>query len=396
MGGGGIPVENLAPGMVLSESVYSEDGRLLLIKQGVTISEVLKRGLLKRGITRVTIGKNSPAAPAGPEANPGETAIPGTPFSFPKSLEDRLFITYNGQKVLKLDDPSIQQTKKKALESSHRLLQGISAGNKVDREELFGTTASMLNAIVQNRDAFLNIAGIRAVDEYTFEHSVGVAAYTTIIAKEHGVPDEELLTICSGALLHDAGKMLVDPAILNKPGKLTDEEFRIMKTHTTKGYEILKENNISEDLAAIALGHHERCDGKGYPKGLQTESVPMSAAMAAIADVYDALTSDRVYRKAMDLYKAMSIILAGSGKQFNPKLVGVFQRVVGIYPIGSSVQLNDGCIARVIQQNEGVVRPVIQLFRDGRGSELEDKKVIDLMTDNDLYIVEAVTESEAA
>jgi putative nucleotidyltransferase with HDIG domain len=396
MSSGCIPVKDLTPGMVLSESVYSEDGRQLLIKQGVTLSEEIIRGLLKRQITKVIIGKNSPIDPAGPEARAGQTAIPGMTSRHPNSIEDRLFITYNGQKVLKLDDPSIQQTKKKALESSHRLLQGISANNKVDREELFGTARIMLNAIIQNRDAFLNIAGLRAVDEYTFEHSVGVAAYTTIIAKEHGVPGDELLTICSGALLHDAGKMLVDPAILNKPGKLTDEEFGIMKTHTTKGYEILKENNIREDLAAIALGHHERCDGMGYPKGLLGKNVPQSAKMAAIADVYDALTSDRVYRKAVGLYKAMSIILSGSGKQFDPKLVGAFQRVVGIYPIGSSVQLNDGCTARVIQQNDGVVRPVIQLLRDGRGNELEDKKVIDLMTENTLYITEAVLENEAA
>jgi hypothetical protein len=112
--------------------------------------------------------------------------------------------------------------------------------------------------------------------------------------------------------------------------------------------------------------------------------------------VYDALTSDRVYRKAMDLHGAMSIILAGSGKQFDPKLVGAFQRVVGIYPIGSSVHLNDGCIARVVQQNEGVVRPIVQLLRDGRGDELADKKIIDLMTDETLYIVEAFSGNEAA
>ena len=389
MNSNGIPVENLMPGMVLSESIYTEDGKQLLIKKGGTLSQELIQGLLKRKIEKVVIGKNDPA-PA------GEAANQDTSFSFPKSLEERLFISYNGQRFLKLDDPSIQKAKKQAIESSHRLLQGISKTNRVDHEEVYDTAREMLHAIFQNRDAFINIAGIRAIDEYTFEHSVDVAAYTTIIAKESGIPYEGLLTTCAGSLLHDAGKMLIDPAILNKPGKLTDEEFDVMKTHTVKGYEILKQNSINEEVAVIALGHHERCDGKGYPKGMRAESTPMSAQMAAIADVYDALTSDRVYRKAMDLYSAMTIILSGNGKQFNPKLVGVFQHSVGIYPIGSSVHLNTGYTARVIQQNEGAVRPVIQLLRDNLGKELEDKKVVDLVESKDIFITEAVKEKTAA
>jgi HD-GYP domain-containing protein (c-di-GMP phosphodiesterase class II) len=395
MGTGGIPVEHLAPGTILAESVYTEDGRLLLIKQGITLSREIIDGLKKRGITKVSTGRAARAEEGKPDA-PGGDAGASPPFSCPKSLEKRLFITYNGRKILKLDDPSIQKTKKKAIESSHKLLQGISSSGKIDRDELFGTARGLLNAIAQNQDAFLNIAGIRAVDEYTFEHCVGVAAYTTIIAKAHGLSGDALHAICSGSLLHDAGKMLVDPAILNKPGKLTDEEFDVMKTHTTKGYEVLMENNISKDLAAIALGHHERCDGKGYPKGLQTEGIPLSSRMAAIADVYDALTSDRVYRKAMDLYKAMAIMLSGVGRQFDQGLIGLFQRIVGVYPIGSLVRLSDGCTARVIQQNDGVVRPVIQLLRDGGDRELEDKKIVDLMSRDDLYITEAVMEKEAA
>jgi HD-GYP domain-containing protein (c-di-GMP phosphodiesterase class II) len=392
----GIPVENLMPGMVLSESIYTEDAKQLLIKKGVTLSQELIQGLLKRKIEKVIIGKNDPAPAAGLAQQVAEAANQDTSFSFPKSLEERLFISYNGQRFLKLDDPSIQKAKKQAIESSHKLLQGISEANSVDHEEVYDTARDMLQAILQNRDAFINVAGIRAIDEYTFEHSVDVAAYTTIIAKESGTPYEGLLTICAGSLLHDAGKMLVDPAILNKPGKLTDEEFDVMKTHTVKGYDLLKQNGINEEAAVIALGHHERCDGKGYPKGMRAENAPMSSQMVAIADVYDALTSDRVYRKAMDLYSAMTIILSGNGTQFNSKLVGVFQHSLGIYPIGSSVHLNTGYTARVIQQNEGAVRPVIQLLRDNLDKELDDKEVVDLMGSKDLFITEAVKEETAA
>jgi putative nucleotidyltransferase with HDIG domain len=245
-------------------------------------------------------------------------------------------------------------------------------------------------AITVNHQAFLNIAGVKEYDEYTFEHCVGVATFTTIIAKERGVANESLASICTGALLHDVGKMLIDQAILNKPGRLTDDEFDVMKTHSKKGYELLRENGVEEPVAEIALGHHERCDGSGYPAGLKVKGTPEPAQMAAIADVYDALTSDRVYKKAMDVMGAMKIILAESGKQFNKELVSIFQRTIGIYPIGSLVRLNSGFMARVLDQNEGIVRPVIQMLEDKNGKVLKDQQVINLMDDKNLFIVECL------
>ena len=190
--------------------------------------------------------------------------------------------------------------------------------------------------------------------------------------------------------------MLVDPNILNKPGRLTDSEFEEMKSHPMRGYNILRENGVEDNIALIARLHHERCDGSGYPDGKTCDELPLSAQIAAIADVYDALTSERVYKKAISSNNAMMIIISESGKHFNPELVTLFQKTVGIYPIGSFVKLNNGYIARVIDQNEGIVRPVIQVMFDDTGKKLGDQVVINLMDSKDLYIVESFQDQKAA
>jgi putative nucleotidyltransferase with HDIG domain len=340
----------------------------------------------------VRITGRKPAASSQIPASSDATHLPDVPYTYPASLEQRLFLNFEGKLILKLDDPTVKQTKQEAIKTARRLLEKVSGSGEIDAAEAFETAREILESITVNHQAFINIAGVKEYDEYTFEHSVDVAAYTTIIAKERGLPTEQLADICTGALLHDVGKMLVDPKILNKPGKLTENEFEAMKTHCRKGYDLLKENGADEPIAGIAHGHHERCDGKGYPQGLEEKGLDEQVQMAAIADVYDALTSDRVYKKAMDVMSAMKIIREDCGKQFNQKLVTIFQRTIGIYPIGSLVRLNNGYTARVLDQNEGIVRPVIQLLSDDEGKPLDDRRVVDLMENRELYIISCLEE----
>jgi putative nucleotidyltransferase with HDIG domain len=384
MGRSNVRVRDLGVGTTLDENVYTSDGKTLLLKRGISLTVDFINGLLKRGIETVSI--ESPGA--GEQS--GVAVVGDITFTYPKSLEDRLFLRYEGKTILKLDDPAVRRTKQKAIQKAHKLLDKVAETHTLDTAEAVGTVGEIIDAITVNHQAFLNIAGVKEYDEYTFEHSVGVATFTTIIAKERGVDADSLASICTGALLHDVGKMLIDQNILNKPGRLTDEEFEVMKTHSRKGFELLTENGVDEPVAAIALGHHERCDGTGYPEGLSLQKTPEPAQMSAIADVYDALTSDRVYKKAMDVITAMKIILAESGKQFNKELVSIFQRTIGIYPIGSLVRLNTGFMARVLDQNEGIVRPVIQLLKDQSGKPLEDQRIINLMDDQKLFIQECL------
>ena len=393
-----VQTENLKPGMKLAANIYDLDQRSLLIKKGTFLSKEIIEGLTKRDIDVVLIEEIDESSvsmlrlPLPPDAKRRE----GIPFTYPESLEEQIFLDYHGKMILKIEDPVIESTKKKAVDTARKILQDVSKEGKLNVKGAEETVSQLIYAISLNKSAFLNVAGIHMVDEYTFVHSVNVAAYTTIIAKEYGMEGDELQSVCSGALLHDVGKMLVDQKILNKPCKLTDEEFNEIKTHSMKGYNILLENGIGEDIAVLAKGHHERCNGSGYPSGLTGEEAPMGAQMAAIADVYDALTSNRVYKKAIDSNGAMSIIVSESVKHFNVEFVSLFQRSIGIYPVGSLVKLNNGFIARVLEQNEGIVRPVIQLLYDGEGRELEDKVVLNLMENKEVFILEGCREKRAA
>jgi len=393
-----VRIDNLKPGMKLAVNLYGPDQRSLLIKEGTILSKELIDGLKRRAIDVVPIEEIDMSStsmlrlPLPPDAKRKE----GILFTYPESLEEQIFLDYQGKMILKIDDPVIESTKKKAVYTARKILQDVSKGGKLNVKGAEETVSQLIYAISLNKSAFLNIAGVHMVDEYTFVHSVDVAAYTTIIAKEYGLEGDKLQWVCNGALLHDVGKMLVDQKILNKPGKLTDEEFNEIKTHSVKGYNILLENDISEDVAVIAKWHHERYNGSGYPSGLTGEESPIGAQIAAIADVYDALTSNRVYKKAIDSISAMSIIVSESDKHFNVEFVSLLQRSIGIYPVGSLVKLNNGFVARVLEQNEGIVRPIIQLLSDGEGNELADKVVLNLMDNNEVFILEGCREKLAA
>jgi putative nucleotidyltransferase with HDIG domain len=165
-------------------------------------------------------------------------------------------------------------------------------------------------------------------DTYTNGHSERVAKYTAMIAKEMGYDDETVEKYYRIGLLHDVGKVGIPNSVLNKPGKLTDDEYDIIKTHTIKGHEVLKDISVVPELSVGALAHHERYDGKGYPNGLSGDEIPQVASIIAVADSFDAMYSDRQYRKRMDFDKVISIIKEVSGTQLNPEVVAAFLRLV--------------------------------------------------------------------
>jgi len=392
-----VRIDDLEPGMIISHDIYSADKKYLLIRKGTILSKDIIFGLKRRGVKDIIVEERKLSSQLLRLPLPKDMVRKkGVPFSYPASLEGRIFYNYGGKMILKIEDPEIHDTKVKAIKTVHDILTNVMKTSNVDINAARDTSENLIKAIIKNKTAFLNVAGMRMVDEYTFVHSVNVAAYSAIIAKEYGMSRNEMESLCLGGLLHDVGKMLVDPKILNKPDKLTDAEFDEMKTHTIRGYEILIENGVDESIALIAKLHHERCDGSGYPDGLACEHIPVNAQIAAIADVYDALTSERVYKKAISSNNAMMIIISETGKKFNSEFVTIFQKSVGIYPVGSLVRLNNGYIARVIDQNKGIVRPVIQVMFDDSGKKLDDQVIINLMNTNELYIMESFHEQKVA
>jgi len=224
---------------------------------------------------------------------------------------------------------------------------------------------------------------LRKKDEYTFDHSVSVGVLLLAFCRSMGFDQETTRAIGLGGLLHDVGKMAVPLAILNKPSALNEDEFRKIQQHVIYCKEILATtHNLPLPAAQIAMEHHERFDGTGYPHGLAADAISQGGQMAAIADVFDALTSDRCYRDGIDQVEVLRKLYGWSRSHFNEGLVHRFIRCVGVYPAGTLVQLESGMLGVVVESTDNLLRPVVRLIYDTRHDWAIREKDIDLSKPN--------------
>ena len=252
---------------------------------------------------------------------------------------------------------------------------------------------TMLEEIVINEDVKLSLNDISVVDDYTFSHSVSVTVYGALLARKLNMNQDEIHKLATGLLLHDVGKTMLDPDILFKPGKLEEEEFEYVKSHTTLGYEALGRCfSLSESSRIIALAHHERLDGSGYPRGISGDKLSRFVRIASIADVYDALTSDRCYRPKWPASKAADYLISRCGTEFDTDMVSTFVKQIAVYPNGSLVKLSNGFLAIVKSQNNSApLRPVIRVIGEPDGRMIEPFEV-DLMQELSIVITESQLE----
>lgn len=201
----------------------------------------------------------------------------------------------------------------------------------VDTGPVLETVGKVVDAVLAKPRVVVQLDEIRTQRDFVYGHCVGVCTLSIVMGLDFGLPYRDLKALAAGAILHDVGKVKIADPVWNKPGRLTDEEYELVKTHTTHGFEILRRRR-ELDLRSthIAYQHHERYDGKGYPRGLAGEEILLFARIAAVADVFDALTSDRPYRPAWPSNKAFGLILEESGKAFDPQVVRVFARRVRV------------------------------------------------------------------
>lgn len=245
------------------------------------------------------------------------------------------------------------------------LLQDARLGKGVDPDRARPLVRAMRESIQRNPGALISLARIKAADTYTFQHSVSLSALMVSFSQALGLDEATVEEAGMGGLLHDVGKMRVPPEVLNKPAKLTEAEFSVMKAHVEHGEEILRGvPGISDLVIRIAREHHEKVGGGGYPLGTDGSGLSQVGRMAAIVDVYDALTSNRVYHRGKEPTEVLKKLLEWSGSHLDGDLVQLFIRALGIYPVGALVRLSGGRLAVVVEQGEDLLRPVVRVVYD--------------------------------
>jgi HD-GYP domain-containing protein (c-di-GMP phosphodiesterase class II) len=346
-----ISVSSAELGDVLGEAIFTKDGSMML-NQGVSLT---KRYIEKLKDLKI-----------------------GTIYIEDDMLED-----------IKPQDPEFIQIKSnvvKLLSKSFVKLEYKDSKPKLD--STVSTITDIVEYLFEHKDInSVHLTEIKTYDNYTYVHSLNTCVISLFFGMQMSMPKSKLMDLGIGAILHDVGKTKIPKSILNKPSKLTDEEFEIMKNHSKLGYDLIRDlKYISERSKRLILEHHERLNGSGYPKGIKDKEISEFGRIVAISDVYDAIVSDRVYRKGVKGNEAYEFILGGAGTLFDWDLVSIFKNNFSIYPLGSCVKLSNGQEAFVIKENKGFPdRPVIRVLYDMSKNKVYPYD-IDLLTKFDLCI----------
>jgi len=361
-----VAISNCSTGMTIAKPVFDEQGTLLL-GIGVKLTNKIIERLGLKGITHLYLNDD---------------------LTNDLVLEDNISIETRTEATKRIQNVflAIKEGMHKSKAATHGKLV-------FEFKKVF---ESLLNELKRNTQLMNLLTYIQAKDSYVFTHSLNVTLYSLAIAMKLKYEDKKLYELGLGALLHDIGKMMVPQEILHKPGKLTEDEYSIMKKHTEYGFEVLrKDPEISLLVAHCAYQHHEKLDGTGYPRGLKDNEIHPYAKIIAVADVFDALTThQRCYRKGMLPHEAMEILYTGCNTQFDQKIVEAFRSSVALYPIGVTVVLNSGEKAVVVGYNADTPqRPRVRVFTDRDGNQLEDWFEIDLSSSD--YLSTMIVECDA-
>ncbi|MDO9519137.1 MAG: HD-GYP domain-containing protein [Pseudohongiella sp.] len=299
--------------------------------------------------------------------------------------------------VVKTEKSSFHQEFSRARELCNRSKSAVidmfseaRMGRAVSMETANHVVEQITASVERHPQALITLARLKTADDYTYMHSVAVCAMMVALARELGMSDFEVRHAGSAGLLHDVGKMAVPDLILNKPGALTDSEFTVVKSHPVRGAEILTSaGDISTEVIDVCLHHHEKYDGSGYPHGLQGDQITRLARMGAICDVYDAITSNRPYKKGWGPAESLQRMAQWKG-HFDPVLFQAFIKTIGIYPTGSLVRLSSQRLAVVIAQNDGsMLKPKVKVFFSVRSKLPVSQSVIDLSLASNTETIEA-------
>lgn len=329
-----VPIQCVKDGTYLAKTIFDNDG-ILLLKSGVKLNKTLINKIKQLCIYYIYVNDE-----------------------------------YSKNEIDDIIKPEIREKFIQILkETFNNALDLYTKNNEVSKQNQFDLILKMaeqlLNEVLSKDDIMINLVDIKSMDNYTYQHCVNVAILSLVLGIELNLSRNELLNLCIGALLHDIGKVFIPKNILNKKGHLTEQEFKLMQKHTINGYAYLNKNfKISRLSAIIVLQHHEKINGTGYPNKLFGNSINKLSKIVAIADVYDALTSHRPYRAALDPSEAIEYILGNGNTHFDYIMVKSFASVIVPYPKGCLVKLSTGDIAIVEHTYKYYpLRPTVKILR---------------------------------
>jgi len=266
----------------------------------------------------------------------------------------------------------------------------------VHPEEVYSTVGELAAQLLGNQNVLFNLVNLHSYDDYLFSHSVNVCILSIMTGITLGYDSTLLADLGVGALLHDLGKIKLPDKILNKPGRLSNHEYAQVKLHTAYGYELIKEaRDLGKTPALIALRHHENVNGSGYPFGVSGDRIPEFAQVVAIADRFDAISSNRIYREAFSPREAFEMCAASGNVYFNYDIVKAFLKNIAVYPRGTLVELNNGAVALVLDTPKGYpLFPRVRLLSNSPAIGERSNEEINLQDRADLYIVRTLNGDE--
>jgi putative nucleotidyltransferase with HDIG domain len=259
------------------------------------------------------------------------------------------------------------------------MFEEVRMGKAVDVGGARDLVEEISDSISRNPGAIISLARLKTADDYTYMHSVAVCAMMVALSKQLGQDEAQTRSLGMAGLLHDLGKVAIPIEVLNKPGKLTDAEFDIMRTHSTEGYKMLKASPKMDPVALdVVLSHHEKIDGSGYPQHLAGDQISLHSKMGSVCDVYDAITSNRPYKSGWDPAESLRKMAEWKG-HFDPMVFQAFVKSMGIYPVGSLVRLTSGRIGVVTEQTaKSLTMPMVKVFYSTKSSMRVAPYMVDL------------------
>ncbi|APD91588.1 metal-dependent phosphohydrolase [Alteromonas mediterranea] len=379
-----IKIDQLTPGMFVHQ-ILEQDGALTVKSQGrVTSADVVKT-LKKRGVKTLAIDtdKNFDAGESAQEAVPEATQSAQIKNNA-KPKKVTLTNELNRASKLHVQGKAIQKL----------LLANLQKETPFDASIPKAFSNKLVESVDRNPDALLCLTKIREKDDYLLEHSLNVAILLANFGTFLGMSEEDVQDLSYAGFLHDLGKIKIPDEILHKPGRLTDSEMEIMKGHVKHGVDYLKSTDIAAPLIKTISEHHERLDGLGYPAGTKGNAISKAGRMLAIADMYDALTADRVYKSGMSSQKAFSILMNDAPTRLDQTLVQQFIKCLGVYPVGSLVLLSNDRLGMVLEQRDSPLTPLVKEFFSVRNNHYLPPRDIDLALDKTVSIAKAVIASD--